>query len=500
MCAELGIHRIDELLALGLDQDLDARLVQVVAPAVAVVDAHDGLDEDEDLLPGQELADDAADDRRAAHAAADQHLEADLAGVVLQQLQADVVPADGGAVFARAGDGDLELARQEGELRVQRAPLAQDLAVGPRVDHLVGRDAGQRVAGDVADAVAAGLDAVHVDVGQQVHHVGGARQRDPVELQVLARGEVAVVAVELARDARQLAQLAAAQLAVGHGHAQHRRMALHVPAVLQAQRPELVVGSSPARWRRSWSRNCAARARTNWRSKSVYWYMVMVSRAVGGSCDRRHAACTHSRTRAGRSADATRRTLGRVLIFDEPQICFVSYAIRASRTARPVRRDRLDDRAPPGMSAVAAGWLVVGLLAWSRLRQTPPPAPQRRRRAAAGRRRPAAERRQAAAQAAAHRPGARRRRGARLCAHRRDPGAGGGRHPPRPGRRHLGRQPGGGAVRVGQERRASWRSLARSMDESAITDWSFPGRGLIRGEALARYVREHDRRRAASSR
>jgi NTE family protein len=34
-------------------------------------------------------------------------------------------------------------------------------------------------------------------------------------------------------------------------------------------------------------------------------------------------------------------------------------------------------------------------------------------------------------------------------------------------------------------------SLARSMDETAITDWSFPGRGLIRGEALARYVREH---------
>jgi NTE family protein len=32
--------------------------------------------------------------------------------------------------------------------------------------------------------------------------------------------------------------------------------------------------------------------------------------------------------------------------------------------------------------------------------------------------------------------------------------------------------------------------LAQSMDEGAITDWSFPGRGLIRGEALARYVRE----------
>ncbi|MBU6257268.1 MAG: patatin-like phospholipase family protein [Burkholderiales bacterium] len=33
-------------------------------------------------------------------------------------------------------------------------------------------------------------------------------------------------------------------------------------------------------------------------------------------------------------------------------------------------------------------------------------------------------------------------------------------------------------------------TLARTMDEGAITDWSFPGRGLIKGEALARFVRE----------
>ncbi len=32
--------------------------------------------------------------------------------------------------------------------------------------------------------------------------------------------------------------------------------------------------------------------------------------------------------------------------------------------------------------------------------------------------------------------------------------------------------------------------LALRMDESASTDWSFPGRGVIRGEALARYVRQ----------
>jgi NTE family protein len=33
--------------------------------------------------------------------------------------------------------------------------------------------------------------------------------------------------------------------------------------------------------------------------------------------------------------------------------------------------------------------------------------------------------------------------------------------------------------------------LAQAMDSGAIADWAFPGRGLIRGEALARYVREH---------
>jgi NTE family protein len=29
------------------------------------------------------------------------------------------------------------------------------------------------------------------------------------------------------------------------------------------------------------------------------------------------------------------------------------------------------------------------------------------------------------------------------------------------------------------------------MDESTLTDWAYPGRGLLRGEAVARYVREH---------
>ncbi len=92
---------------------------------------------------------------------------------------------------------------------------------------------------------------MHVGIGEQVHHVGRVGQGDPVELAVLPGGEVAEAAaspgvraigpaVELIGNAGQGAQLLRAQLAVRNGHAEHRRVALHVPAVLQAQRPELV--------------------------------------------------------------------------------------------------------------------------------------------------------------------------------------------------------------------------------------------------------------------
>jgi NTE family protein len=38
---------------------------------------------------------------------------------------------------------------------------------------------------------------------------------------------------------------------------------------------------------------------------------------------------------------------------------------------------------------------------------------------------------------------------------------------------------------------AALAAMADTMDESAFTDWAFPGRGLIRGEALAKFVRDN---------
>jgi hypothetical protein len=60
---------------------------------------------------------------------------------------------------------------------------------------------------DVADAVAAGLDRVHLDFGQVGEDIGRFLQLDPVVLDVLAGGEMAVPAVILFGDVGQHAQL-----------------------------------------------------------------------------------------------------------------------------------------------------------------------------------------------------------------------------------------------------------------------------------------------------
>ena len=75
---------------------------------------------------------------------------------------------------------------------------------------------------------------------ENIRHVLELR---PVELQVLARGEVAVAAVvACARSSASLRSCCGAQQAVRNRDAQHRRMALDVQAVAQAQRAELVLG------------------------------------------------------------------------------------------------------------------------------------------------------------------------------------------------------------------------------------------------------------------
>ncbi len=108
------LDRARKLLGAELmHENLDAGLVDVVAPAVLIVGAHDRFDVAQQIALRQERLDGLADEWRASEPAADHHLETGFAGAVAVEPQADVVDLDGGAVVRRRRDRDLELARQE---------------------------------------------------------------------------------------------------------------------------------------------------------------------------------------------------------------------------------------------------------------------------------------------------------------------------------------------------------------------------------------------------
>jgi hypothetical protein len=125
---------------------------------------------------------------------------------------------------------------------MQRRPLADDLAPDPRVIDLVRCDTGQVIGRHVPDAIAAGLDGMHLDLGQMRQQVGNVVEARPIVLDVLPRREMAIALVVAARNEGELAHLCRRQFAIRNGDAEHIGMKLQIEAVLQAQRPELFFG------------------------------------------------------------------------------------------------------------------------------------------------------------------------------------------------------------------------------------------------------------------
>ena len=71
------------------------------------------------MLAREEFADDLADQRRAAETATDEDAGAGGAVGGIDEFNADIMDAEDAAVFGRTAEGDLELARQEGELGME---------------------------------------------------------------------------------------------------------------------------------------------------------------------------------------------------------------------------------------------------------------------------------------------------------------------------------------------------------------------------------------------
>jgi len=119
--------------------------------------------------------------------------------------------------------------------------LANELGPDAWILDFVGRGAGPLIGRDIAHDVAAGLHTVHSDAGQIGHRIRQFGELDPVVLDVLTGGEMAVAMIVFARDMRQHAQLRGRQRAVGNGDAQHIGVQLQINAVHQAQRLELLL-------------------------------------------------------------------------------------------------------------------------------------------------------------------------------------------------------------------------------------------------------------------
>ncbi|MNV55075.1 hypothetical protein D3C71_1472980 [compost metagenome] len=147
-----------------------------------------------------------------------------------------------GAVALGARYSDLELARQERELRMHGRPLTQDFRIRTRIGDLVCGGAREMVGGHVANAVTRGLQRMHFHACQFGEDIGRVGQARPVVLDVLAGGEVAVTPVIFAGDMGQHPHLLRIQRAVGNGDAQHIGMELEIDTVHKAQRLERVLG------------------------------------------------------------------------------------------------------------------------------------------------------------------------------------------------------------------------------------------------------------------
>jgi hypothetical protein len=106
---------------------------------------------------------------------------------------------------------------------------------------LVLGNAGELVGGGVANAVAAGLDGVHLHGCQFAKDIRYVFQLRPVELNVGPGADVGIALVVLASDVGQLADLSRRQQPIGHSNTQHRRIALDVQTVLQAKRQQFCV-------------------------------------------------------------------------------------------------------------------------------------------------------------------------------------------------------------------------------------------------------------------
>ena len=89
------------------------------------------------------------------------------------------------------------------------------------------------VRGDVSNGVAAGLDGMHLDLGQCIENIGQIHQLRPVELNILSGGEVAVAFIPPVGDVGECEHLSTIQRPVRNRNAKHISVQLQINSIHQ---------------------------------------------------------------------------------------------------------------------------------------------------------------------------------------------------------------------------------------------------------------------------
>ena len=137
---------------------------------------------------------------------ADEHDAVDLGRVALRRA---------------AGDGDLVLARQVKVVALGEEEAHHLVELRPAVKQLVGVEPGDGTARDVPNGIAASPKGSQPDRIQRGEHLAELLDLQPVQLHVLARRKLGVVAPELLRQLADGTVLGRRQDAAGHFDAQH---------------------------------------------------------------------------------------------------------------------------------------------------------------------------------------------------------------------------------------------------------------------------------------
>ena len=162
--------------------------------------------------------------RFGGESAGDAEREADfLAGIAgaARGGETDVVNFGIGAPVRAAGDGDFEFAREIVELWIAAELFIEREDKRGDIGDFVGVNAGERAAGDVSRDVTAGAGGAEADGVEAFKEIGKMFDGDPVELDVLANGDVGDAVAKLFGEIGDGAGLLAGEETVGDADANH---------------------------------------------------------------------------------------------------------------------------------------------------------------------------------------------------------------------------------------------------------------------------------------